>query len=597
MGCYYMKVKKCAAATAIILLFLQGMIYMNGCQIKEKFSFDYDTLYHEERTTAYEEIPRATSRARYGYTHATEQGYNGWYYMYGASENFAEMQFDREESVWKGGGATLKDEYMYPSEVAAVRMYHVSRQGDAVIYGNIKSSSASSVAAEFSVYVGIEKVYEGWLEAGDTEGKYFECKHELEVGDKVFFVVEGKGAEVLFDPTVTFENAQDFSLYHLSEQGKYYGDVFPYYCDENRRLYMFYLWSDNALTDPYIHALEISNNMLTFTDVPEANNYETWEFVKRNTRLNYYYDIRRFVDQTKYKYGARDFQMYFDEENNRYILIVGAYYEYNTTTQTSDLVIYVSDDEYALNWTRPGNVVEAGFSGNLPECPDIMKIGDRWYSFVSVSHKSVHQVGALQYWTGDPGVDCMDVNWLTKDYAYLDGEDLCAARPVRVGNLVYMWGWIPNVYDSVPLAPWAGYLNLPREIIQREDGSLGGRLDPGLSKLLNYGNIYTLSEKNFAVEGGSAIMQNGVLNMTGTENYVRMVDCDRTYTTFRMELGSANEAGYVMRQGDREYRVVVQKKGEKRYMTVHSPDDTSHKINSTIELPKGEDVFDIKNCE
>lgn len=109
-----------------------------------------------------------------------------------------------------------------------------------------------------------------------------------------------------------------------------------------------------------------------------------------------------------------------------------------------------------------------------------MKIGNRWYAFVSVAYNTAHQVGPLQYWTGDEGVDCMEVDWSKKEFAFLDGEDLCAARPTQVGDKVYMWGWIPSTYDTMPWAPWAGYLNLPREVVQRGDGSLGGRLDPGL---------------------------------------------------------------------------------------------------------------------
>ncbi len=104
-----------------------------------------------------------------------------------------------------------------------------------------------------------------------------------------------------------------------------------------------------------------------------------------------------------------------------------------------------------------------------------MKIGNRWYVFVSVAYNTVHQVGPLQYWTGDDGVDCLDVDWGGKEISFLDGEDLCAARPVQVGEKVYMWGWIPAVYDSMPWSPWGGYLNLPREVVARSDGSLGGR--------------------------------------------------------------------------------------------------------------------------
>lgn len=140
----------------------------------------------------------------------------------------------------------------------------------------------------------------------------------------------------------------------------------------------------------------------------------------------------------------------------------------------------------------------------------------------------------------------------------------------------------------------AGYLNLPREVVQREDGSLGGRLDPGLSALLNYGNAYSLGADNFAVESGAASASEGTLSMSGSENYVRLGDFHRSYVTFRADMGASDCVGYVMRQDGREYRVVIERENGQLYMKVLSPDDPSHKVNSVIALPDDTDVFDVK---
>ena len=591
--------KKIAATAVAMMMLFQGGMLMSGCRPseneQEQETFDYAALYRTEYSAPFAPLSAETltSRARYGYTCIAEQGYNGWYYLYGKDGAYEPMTYDGER--WQGGGAAMREEQLLPGAAEAVRMYRVARTGSAVLYGNFKCATAASAAAVLSVRVNGEEVFLAAISAGDTVGNYFEVPVSLAEGDAVYFCVRGEGADVLLDPVVTFEGAQNASLYHLTTQGKQYGDVFPYYDEAQHRLYMGFLWSDNAaLANNYHDALEVSDNLLTYTNVPEANNYDVWQYYKQNYRLHMLYDTNRFIDREKYTFGIRDNMLYYDAENERYLLIGGCYYRFDATEQTSDLVIYASDDPVGLSWTQAGNVVEAGYSKNLPECPSLMKIGDRWYVFVSVAYVTAHQVGPLQYWTGDAGVDCMDVNWQEKDFAFLDGEDLCAARPTQVGDKVFMWGWIPSTYDTMPWAPWAGYLNLPREVVQRADGSLGGRLDPGLSSLLNFGKMYELGADNFAVQAGAAQESEGVLTMTGTDNRVRLGDFHRTYVTFRVDLRTSERAGYVMEQDGKTYMVLIVRTEQGLQMQVLSPDDASHTVNSVIDLPAEGDVFDVK---
>ncbi len=557
-----------------ILLVAAMLVPVLGCTPKEppviEDTFDYAALYKTEYTKAFPEEARLTNRASYGYTCKMEQGYNGWSYLYGNNQPMTE-----KDGKWQGGGAAMDGQTMKPAkDAAAVRSYENKQDGQAVLYGNYRLAEGSKGCA-VTIFVNDTQVYSGSLEAGDTEGKYYEISAQLKTGDILYFKAEGEGAEVLWNPVVTFENAQNISLYQLTDYGKQYGDVFPYYDEESGKLYMGYLWSDNA-RDKYYDALDVSENFLTYKNIPEANNYDIWQSYKENYRLHYLYDVNRFCDRSKYAFGVRDNFLYKDEENDRLLMIAGCYYQFDSVRQTSDLVIYASDDIMGLSWTKAGAVVEAGYDKNLPECPSLMKIGNRWYVFVSVAYVTAHQVGPLQYWTGDENVDCLDVNWQEKDYAFLDGEDLCAARPTQVGDKVYMWGWIPSTYDTMPWAPWAGYLNLPREVIQREDGSLGGRLDPGLSSLLNYGNIFAM--ENAQVNGNS----------------VSLGTYDRNYVTFRMDMTGSNKAGFVMQQGSQEYQIVVEKENGRSYMKVLSPNDPKHKVNSTIELPQGTDIYDIQ---
>ena len=126
----------------------------------------------------------------------------------------------------------------------------------------------------------------------------------------------------------------------------------------------------------------------------------------------------------------------------------------------------------------------------------------------------------------------------------------------------------------------------------REDGSLGGRLDPGLSALLNYGRMYSLKEDGFTAEEGSAVLNGEALSVSGGR--VRLGEFHRTYTTFRMDMKQCGRAGIQMEQDGKRYQVVIEREGGKAYMKVLSPDDPSHKVNSTICLPYDPGVFDVK---
>lgn len=571
-----------------VLALLFGCVWsLVGCRSAEEPEepemFDYDRLYQSVRTSAYPEDGGMTSRASHGYTLSGEQGYNGWYYLSSAGGRYEEMTYDADACVWRANGATLQGISMLPGSAAAVRGYVTKYSGTAVVYGNYKRGDDSTSEATVKVFHGDTLVYTGTLAPGDTVGNYVELTVEVKEGDTLYFVAEGDGCRVDFNPVVTFEGAQNLSLYHLTASGHLYGDVFPYYSEEEHRLYMGFIWSEDARTGKYIDALELSDNLLTFTDVPEANHFDEWERYRQEYRLHYRFPCNNFIE-SKYTFGGRDNFLYFDEENQRYLLIAGCYYRFDSQAQTSDLVIYASDDPNALLWTRPGNVVEAGYSRNLPECPSLMKIGDRWYVFVSVAYNTAHQVGPLQYWTGDAGVDCMDVDWSEKDFCFLDGEDLCAARVTKIGEKVYMWGWIPSTYDTMPWSPWGGYLNLPREVIQRADGSLGGRLDPALSRILNYGRIYDPVRDGFRCAVGSATLLDGAL-VTEGETILSLTDgLQRNYVTFDVDLRDCEEVGYVMKQDGAEYRVVIVRESGKTYLKVLSPDDPNHQVNSTLEI-------------
>lgn len=571
---------------AIILLFISPNTLMS-CKKeknKENKNFDYDSLYNTIKKEKYEEnLELTTIKAEYGYTNNTINGYNNWFYYGKINQTYKKMQYNSKENNFEFQNAKFNNGILSSTEkVLSTISYKIIKPGKITIYGNPKQVNLKSNSTIIEIYQNDKLITNIPLKERDLTGKYFNIELNVLENDNLYFI-NTKDSEVYLNPVITYETDYDKSLYHLTSFNKCYGDVFPYYDSKQNKLYMGFLWSNDArVENNYNFVIEESTNLLTYKNVPEENNYDIWYNYYQNYKLDNIFNPNNFIDKTKYVFGVRDNMIY--KENHRYLLIAGCYDQFNEKKQTSDLVIYSSDDQFGLSWTKKGNVI-ASYDRNLPECPTLIKIGNRYYVAVSVAYNTAHQVGPLQYWVGDENVDCMDVNWQAKQFKYLDGEDLCAARLTYVKDKVYMWGWIPYTYNTMPWSPWGGYLNLPREVIQLNDGTLGSRMDEGLYRKVNYGNIFNLDESNYQIEQGNANYNNQILFLNGNENKIKLGKFKRNLVEFTVDLKDSTKAGYLMKQNNSDYYCNIVKENNHTYLQVSSPNDPSHKINSYLEIP------------
>lgn len=141
------------------------------------------------------------------------------------------------------------------------------------------------------------------------------------------------------------------------------------------------------------------------------------------------------------------------------------------------------------DWTPRGNIVEPPSKGE-PECPQMFRLGNRWYLLASVYDRGV---GAPSYWMSDSALG----PWSPKRTGVLDGNDLCAAQIAFDGDKPILFGWIP----LVPAAGnggkqyWGGHLALPREVHALPDGTLGTRLHTRVAERMNGQPAHTLNEQ------------------------------------------------------------------------------------------------------
>ncbi len=505
-------------------------------------------------------------KASYGYIGEHRQGFNRWYYYAETDGAYSELPFDEARGQWTDGAVTLADRIMQSGGASrAARGFKSTVAGRATLCGKI--AAPTDTGASFSIFVNERQVYprEGRLEvpANDANGVYFSAETDLGIGDMVYFVVSGK-AEC--NPTIRYGDYKEI-LYQVPDWN-FYGDVHPFF--HNGKMYMYNLqgYLEDVGNERYMWCLHTSTDMFNYVE----EDYYVPEFVTNhyNATIDVYESI---FDKETFPYGSRDMFLFYDHIAEKYVYFGLCYYE----DMSSCLGCRVSDDDSGTKWSTPMFSIRDFPYQRDPECSQAMFINDRWYLITSVWGESIHSVGRPAYLIGDKGKAFLDNDWSNKEMHYLDGEDLCAAQLVCVGEGKWlMYGWIPKTsYSNTGTeyfdgtrdhGLWGGNINVAREVYQKADGTLATRLDDRMSELLSRGSLYASK----TVTDKEAI---------GT--------FDRTYVTYDFEVANAStgtKVSYVMKAGDKTYRVTAEQRNDGAYMSVSCREDKGHPVASQMRI-------------
>lgn len=494
---------------------------------------DYSDIYKYTPTKA--ELLQGANvyKASYGYTLTKEQGYNGFSYRYISAG--VEQNMTADNDGWTGGDASMQDGFMKSGSDSAVRLFTSPVEGMARVYGNPRLVAGER--ATVTVKKGAETI--ATYEITDKTGVWDEHTLTLAEDEELRFVVDGS-AEVYWNPTVDFVRAEEKSLHHAADG--YYGDVHPFYDEKSGELYMFYLSTGNQMGQKYetfrtmlttssdfIH-FEAKDVNISDSAPPEQQLYFALNvYLDRDGvyRSSWGYDgyagsstskdllvwengsepyinpadgLLKYTHRAYFGGGAlsgRDPDVFYDKDNDSYYCVVMNYYTPSGASGEKSLVVFLGDKDGKYD---PEPIAKMDFTGRGDsECPQIKKIGDRWYIFYSVyGTGTAGNVGDFRYRMGGAGESISEVDWdAAKEYR-LDGADLHAAQIFSVGNKYYMYGWINYVAGA---SVWGGYLNLAREVYQRADGTLATRCDSYLTDLLNMGRIVDFANDNTELEG------------------------------------------------------------------------------------------------
>ena len=596
-----------AAAAVMMATCLAGGCLLPACRQEEEKpvvneELTYADLYRTQKQVTPPVEGKSLYKASYGYTLMQEQGYNGFYYRFRTNGILSDMSEDGEG--WQGGGASMQEGVMRAAAGAdAVRSFLAPEDGIARISGNPRLFAGER--ARVIVMQGESVLCE--YEVTDAEGIYHTQEVTLKRGEEVHFIVSGE-AEVYWNPTVDYTLAEEALLHHTVDG--YYGDVHPFYDEKTGKLYMYYLstgMQEGKRYEQFSSLLTVSDDLVHYRDAelktdeknpPEQElYYALGVYVDGEGRYRSSYGKGNYVGGSvsddllvwqnaaepyideedgllKYTWRAyfdegvwsgRDPDITFDEESGTYYCVVMNYYSSAEANGEKGLALYTAGEDGKFS-TKAVRLADLTGRGD-PECPQLKKIGNRWYLFYSVyGTGTAGNVGYLHYRVGDEGAAPQEVDWNSKEEHALEGGDLHAAQVCRVGGMWYLYGWL-NYRPHANV--WGGYLNLAREVYQREDGLLATRCDEHLLSLLNRGRVASFGEN--AVLQGAERRGDGFAVTSSSGSAVLEGTFGRSLIEAEIELPlSASYAGVTLSEGDTTYHVRLKRQNKELYLCIES---------------------------
>ncbi|MGM9813988.1 MAG: hypothetical protein ACI32C_03710 [Candidatus Enteromonas sp.] len=565
----------------------------------------YESFYHLDTSKREEKTGKARYYASDGYFGNEAQGYNHYFYKALSNGPYQDLSFEEGKFLSKDG-TYLENERMHSSAFSqAVRSFVSPLSGRTKIKGTLRLGEEAKTAALSIKILNSKKeiVRElGEWACNDQEGTYIEARVELKEGDEIVFILSS-------DTTVSFNPCIDFaleaeSLLHQNIDGQY-GDVHPYYDEENDRMIMYYLSTGeekNSTHERFSTLASVSTDMVNFSPLELKRKKDNPPGIDTYYVLNVYKDAEgiyrsccgagAYFINSKSKdliawengeepyldedgsmqyfhrvvpeegvYATRDPHIFYDEERETYYCICGDYYTSKITEGKKGIAIYQGDktgrfsrvSKHAIDLTGKGN----------PECNQIFKIQDRYYIFYSLSGTgTAGGVGKLAYRVGDAGKNPFEVDWESKEERYLDGGDNHAAQLVEAKGKYYFYGWLtPNPHMN----GWGGPLSLSKEVFVKEDGSLGVRLDPEYQKYVNKGRFAEFTVENPTFKNVPRCILSGDFAIPNS--------------------GSVKE-GFRVTSGDSTYFAGVMNKGGSSYLTITKNDDPTSFIYMPIETKR-----------
>ena len=342
-----------------------------------------------------------------------------------------------------------------------------------------------------------------------------------------------------------------YSTFYKPTTG-YVGDPMPYYNEDDDKFYLFYLqdWRNGAPTDHPIYntTTEDYGSFTGFMQaIPcgESTSQEqflgTGSFIKNSAgKLYGFYtghngslypaekimlatstDMKTFTKIPSFTFEApdgydknnfRDPCVYYDTTRSAYVMLV-------TTIKNGKgaFARYTSTDLENWNLITPlvaGTDIDT--DSEIMECPDIFKMGSKWYLVFSRINRDVHR--KTFYRVSDspdgPWVRCEDENGHHETF---DGLYLYAGKTASNGTDRYISGWCSTGQEvnSHNELDWAGSL-ITHKLVQQPSGKLYPVIPDAVDNKFNAPIEFKMIKSQGSVAGEAG---NYVMNIEGKRSY------------------------------------------------------------------------------
>lgn len=322
-------------------------------------------------------------------------------------------------------------------------------------------------------------------------------------------VPDEKGKMDVTTNCLTGQETGLYQTYYRPQQG-FVGDPMPYYNADDKKFYLFYLY-ENANRHP-IYLTRTSDYGLFegFTEVLQTGaigSQDEWigtgSFLKKGSTHYCFYtghnsnlnpvekvmlatsnDLLNWTKQPAVTIQApegydrnnfRDPHVYWDDLRNMYVMLVTTRKNGKGTLArytSSDLTSWVMIDPLVAATGNSLGKNEIETDAELLECPDIFKIGDKWYLTFSRINRDEHRKTFYRI------ADSPEGPWkISRDasghHETFDGLYLYAGKTTSDGTSHYISGWSSTgqTVNNNKELPWAGNL-VTHKLVRQANGRL-----------------------------------------------------------------------------------------------------------------------------
>lgn len=160
----------------------------------------------------------------------------------------------------------------------------------------------------------------------------------------------------------------------------------------------------------------------------------------------------------------RDPYVFYNEEEGLYWILISARHKEGPPNRRGAVILFRSKD--LVKWEFYGDIYAAGHT-NCPECPEMYKIGSKWYLSYSRFSEFVNTIYRVSDSPYGP--------WATPKFDGIGGRRFYAAKSMEndEGRRFY-FGWAHDRADRSDYGEWywGGAFCIPHEVRQNEDGEL-----------------------------------------------------------------------------------------------------------------------------